>query len=326
MFDQTDLNTFHPFGPEDFEWKARKLYALQIQENTQLARFANIAFQNSAPWNFFPIELFRSESLSIQPGNSGIKFESSGTSGNASSFHLLKNTRIYDQSLLEGFRYFYPEEILSRPMILALLPSYLERGNSSLVYMVKKWMDTFGAPGSGFYLHNFQELSEAISAGAKSGTQMLIIGVTYALLDFFEAFPVKLPPETLVIETGGMKGRKTEMTRPQVHHQLSTHTGLAKIHSEYSMTELLSQAYSQGEGHFFCPPWMQVEIREINDVSVPVTEGKSGRICIIDLANVWSCAFIATGDIGKKNREGSFEVLGRADTSGVRGCSLLYTG
>jgi hypothetical protein len=222
---------------------------------------------------------------------------------------------------LEGFFHFFERK---NYRILALLPSYLERGNSSLVQMVKLWMDEFGLPGSGFYLYNFDALSQAISEAADAGEPILLIGVAFALLDFAEQNKSPLPPDTLVLETGGMKGRKKEIIRDELHEMLSKGLGISHIGSEYGMTELMSQMYARRDGRFFSPPWVKVFISDIHLPDLPKATGQSGRINLIDLGNVDSCAFISTDDIGRMYEDGSFEVLGRLDYSEMRGCSLMY--
>ncbi|HXC04234.1 MAG TPA: acyl transferase, partial [Bacteroidia bacterium] len=206
--------------------------------------------------------------------------------------------------------------------ILALLPSYLEREGSSLVYMADDLIRLSGHPSSGFYLRNRKELHTQLQRLEQAGQKTLLLGVTYALLDFAEEFPMQLK-HTRVMETGGMKGQRKEMIREELHETLCRQLGLTSVHSEYGMTELLSQAYSMGQGRFHCPPWMKILIRDPNDPLSLCPPGKTGGINIIDLANIHSCSFIATQDLGKLHSDGSFEVLGRFDNSDLRGCNLL---
>lgn len=248
-----------------------------------------------------------------------VVFESSGTTGMVSSRHFVKDAGLYKESFLEAFMQFYGHP--SAYCILALLPSYLERGGSSLVYMVDELIRQSGHEQSGFYLHEHEQLAERLKELEKAHQPTILFGVTYALLDFAKAFPVQLS-NTIIIETGGMKGRKKEMTRDEVHRILKQQFGLPVVHSEYSMTELLSQAYSKDEGRFVCPPWMKIMLRSEDDPLEVYSSGR-GVINIIDLANIYSCAFIATDDAGMVSDDGSFEVLGRVDNSDVRGCSLL---
>ena len=257
--------------------------------------------------------------------NPEVIFESSGTTGANTSRHLVKSAALYKSSFLKGFNLFYGNP--SQWCILALLPGYLERSNSSLVYMVNELILKTRNEGSGFYLNEHDKLYQALVKNEIMERPTLLIGVTYALLDFAEKYSLKLQ-NTLVMETGGMKGKREELTREAVHEELKNNLGLSVIHSEYGMTELLSQAYSKGEGRFFCPPWMKVLTREYNDpfsISSASKDKKpvSGLINIIDLANIYSCSFIATDDVGRLHGNNSFEVMGRRDTSDLRGCSLL---
>lgn len=230
---------------------------------------------------------------------------------------------LYERSFKKCFELFYGSA--DQYCIVGLLPGYLERPGSSLVAMVGALIKQSHNHHSGFYLDEFEKLFKLIAHNEFRGIPTLVIGVTFALLDFIEKFPIKLH-HTIIMETGGMKGRRKEMTRKEVHQILTEATGISKIHSEYGMTELLSQAYSPGDGLFHCPPWMKVLIGDINDplsVRAPVERAVSGLIKVIDLANIYSCSFIATEDIGRLHKNGSFEILGRSDTSLVRGCNLL---
>ncbi len=252
-----------------------------------------------------------------------IFFESSGTTGSVSSRHQLKETSLYRESFLHGFRKFYGEP--SSWCIIGLLPSYLERRHSSLVMMVDELVRLSGHTKSGFYLYDHELLQDTLLQLESSGQKTLLIGVTYALLDFAEKFPMTLQ-HTIVMETGGMKGRREEMTRSEVHEILQQQWGLAGIHSEYGMTELLSQGYSAGQGIFHVSDTMKIMIREEDDpfeIHGPAAREQRGIINVIDLANIWSCAFIATEDAGRLLPDGSFEVTGRVDYSDIRGCSLM---
>jgi hypothetical protein len=251
-------------------------------------------------------------------------FESSGTTTTVNSRHLVKEVSLYKESFNRAFELFYgkPKDWC----ILALLPSYLERNNSSLVMMADTLIQQSKYPDSGFYLHNTDDLFEKLKQLESEKQKTLLLGVTFALLDFAEKYPLSLHCTT-VMETGGMKGRKEEMTRQGVHQYLCKQFGLTAIHSEYGMTELLSQAYSSGNGIFKCPPWMKIVIRdEDNPLGIKFNQKNSslnGAINIIDLANIYSCSFIATDDAGKLYPDGSFEIIGRLDYSDIRGCSLL---
>jgi len=274
---------------------------------------------------FLPISFFKTHEVSTTDFKPEITFESSGTTGSNTSRHLVKEMPVYQQSFLNGFELFYGKP--PKWCILGLLPGYLERENSSLIVMVDELIKKSGNPNSGFYLHDHEKLFQTLVHNEIIQQPTLLIGVTYALLDFAQSHSMKLQ-NTIVMETGGMKGKRKEMTREEVHNDLKDKLGLKTIHSEYGMTELLSQAYSAGKGIFRTPPWMKVLVREYNDpfaVSSSPKTGKplNGLINIIDLANIYSCCFIATDDVGKIYKNNTFEVLGRRDMSDIRGCSLL---
>lgn len=268
---------------------------------------------------FMPVSFFKSSKIVSGEFNAGAVFESSGTTGTVNSRHYVKDLLLYEESFLKSFEMVYGS--VNQYCILGLLPSYLEKGNSSLVYMVNSLVNKSGHPQSGFYLDEYEKLSAAIVELEKSKQKTLLIGVTFALLDFAERYPMPLQ-HTTIIETGGMKGRKKEMIREELHTVLRNAFNVASIHSEYGMTELLSQAYSVGDGIFKTPPWMKLLVRDEEDPFL-IKQTGSGIINVIDLANINSCAFIATDDAGKIHANGSFEVLGRVDGSDLRGCSLL---
>jgi len=232
----------------------------------------------------------------------------------------LKDLLIYQESLLNGFRYFFGD--IKEYVILALLPSYLEREGSSLVYMAEKLIKLSNDKHSGFYLHNYKKLSETLHTLKNSKKKVLLLGVTYALLDLSEQYPIHFP-ELIVMETGGMKGRRKELIREELHQILEKGLGVEHIHSEYGMTELLSQGYSKGNGIFETPPWMKIVTRDTEDPLSIQPNGKTGGVNVIDLANLYSCSFIATQDLGKTHPNGTFEVLGRFDDSDIRGCNLM---
>ena len=246
-------------------------------------------------------------------------FESSGTTGMVSSRHAVKDLDLYRRSFTAAFQRFYGP--VSEWCIIGLLPAYLERSNSSLVLMVDELVKASGHPDSGFYLYEHEVLHQRLSNLERTRQKTLLIGVTFALLDFAEQYPMNLQ-HTVIMETGGMKGRRKEITRAELHEYLTRRLGVKTIHAEYGMTELLSQAYSSGNGLFSCPPWMKILVRKEDDPLDVTTEGE-GIINVIDLANIWSCAFIATEDVGRIYPNGSFEVSGRVDNSDIRGCSLL---
>ncbi|MRG48474.1 acyl transferase [Chitinophaga sp. SYP-B3965] len=266
---------------------------------------------------FLPIQFFKTHRVVCGEFEPQVVFESSGTTQTLNSRHLVKDTGIYTRSFMEAFRQFYgPVEDF---VVLGLLPSYLERQNSSLVYMVQEMIQRSGKGESGFYLYEHEKLAETLQALKQP---VLLIGVTFALLDFAERYKLDLS-NVIVMETGGMKGRREEWTREELHAYLKERLGVQTIHAEYGMTELLSQAYSKGEGIFRCPPWMKVLVRDENDPFQLYSANASGVINVVDMANIHSCAFIATDDIGRLHADGSFEVLGRMDHSALRGCSLM---
>ena len=272
---------------------------------------------------FLPISFFKTDEIKTGKFNAEVIFKSSGTTQIINSQHHVKDVSIYIQSFTTTFKKIYGDT--QEWCVLGLLPSYLEKGNSSLVYMVDDLIKQSQHPQSGFYLYDLEKLKETLYLLEREDQKTLLIGVTYALLDFAEKFPVGLK-NTIIMETGGMKGRREELTRMDVHDQLKKAFGKTEIHSEYGMTELLSQAYAKEEGRFQCPPWMKILIRDDEDplsVQRSTSGVVSGAINIIDLANVYGCSFIATDDVGKLHNDKSFEVLGRMDGSDLRGCSLL---
>jgi phenylacetate-coenzyme A ligase PaaK-like adenylate-forming protein len=270
---------------------------------------------------FLPIRFFKTHQITTTAFVPDLLFESSGTTGMVNSKHWVKDPALYERSFLEGFRHFYgePEDWC----ILGLLPSYLERRHSSLVYMVERLIRLSGHPAGGFYLYEHERLAQQLDSLEREGQKTLLIGVTFGLLDFATEHALSLK-HTVVMETGGMKGRKEEWTREQVHGFLRERLGVAAVHSEYGMTELLSQGYSKGEGIFQSVPWMRLYVREEDD-PLSVRDRGKGVLNVIDLANIYSCAFIGTEDLGHIHPDGSFEVLGRVDNSDIRGCSLLLT-
>ncbi len=267
---------------------------------------------------FLPISFFKSHKISSIEKDE-IIFRSSGTTGSIPSKHYIGDLSIYEKSFIQGFSTFYGEQ--NEFALLALLPSYLERDGSSLVYMVEELIK-ISSLDSGFYLFNHEELYEKLLKLKALNKPTLLIGVTFALLDFAEKFQLNFP-ELIVMDTGGMKGKRKEMIREEVHNLLKNSFGVSEIHSEYGMTELLSQAYSKGNGIFETPKWMQIKIRDTNDPFTYLSNNKTGGINIIDLANVYSCSFIATQDLGLKHENGTFEVKGRFDNSDIRGCNLM---
>lgn len=273
---------------------------------------------------FLPIRFFRSHPVTCgNPDDAVVVFGSSGTSGAEQSRHYVQDPAIYETSFLNQFRLIYGDP--ADFCILGLLPGYLERTDSSLIYMVNRLIQVSGQPDSGFYLNDFKGLHEILQKNEAAGIKTLLIGVTFALLDFAAAWPIRLQ-HTVVMETGGMKGRKKELTREEVQDQLKLGFQTNRIHSEYGMTELLSQAYSTGDGRFTPAPWMRLLLREEDDpLLLHKKSSGTGAVNIIDLANLYSCSFIATDDRGRLHEDGRMEILGRLDQATLRGCSLLYT-
>lgn len=306
-FRQLALNIFH------FQYEANPVYKSYVDALGKIP--SEIDEIDKIP--FLPIRFFKTDEIKTGKFNAEVIFKSSGTTQTINSQHHVKDVSIYVESFTNGFKKIYGEEWC----ILGLLPSYLEKGNSSLVYMVDDLIKQSHHSQSGFYLYDLQKLKETLFSLEKVNQKTLLIGVTYALLDFAEKFPMPLK-NTIIMETGGMKGRREELTRMEVHELLKKAFQKKEIHSEYGMTELLSQAYAKEKGRFQCPSWMKVLMRDDED-PLSVRSSGSGAINIIDLANVYSCSFIATDDVGKLYPDQSFEVLGRMDGSDLRGCSLL---
>jgi phenylacetate-coenzyme A ligase PaaK-like adenylate-forming protein len=308
----------------EFNEIALEIFHLQYHHNAVYKQFVDLNITSVGNINhylkipYLPVEFFKSHKIITGSQQPETTFFSSGTSGAISSKHYVVDTALYRKSFLNCFSLFYGHP--GHYIILALLPSYLERQNSSLVYMIEKLISASGNPAGGFYLDNYESLLERLNN--PEGKEILLIGVSFALLDIAEKF--EIPGfNGIVMETGGMKGRKKEIVREELHTILKSKFRLPVIHSEYGMTELLSQAYSIGDGIFKSPPWMKVLIRDVNDPKELLENSKTGGINIIDLANIYSCSFIATQDLGRINADGSFEVLGRFDHSDIRGCSLL---
>ncbi|HMI05919.1 MAG TPA: hypothetical protein VK528_00120 [Flavobacterium sp.] len=313
-------------GQKQFEKAALKVFRFQYENNAvyrEFCEFLKVEKQSVKSLQqipFLPIQFFKSHE--VVTGNNPVQeiFTSSGTTGSINSRHLVTDVSLYEESYRKGFSQFYGD--IENYVVLALLPSYLERNGSSLIYMVEDLIKLTNNPDSGFYLHNHDELIAKLTALDNAGQNVILIGVTYALLDLIEKQAFRLQ-NTIIMETGGMKGRRKEMIREELHAQLCEGFGVSAIHSEYGMTELLSQAYSLGNGVFECPNWMQILIRDTEDALTYVDEGKTGGINVIDLANINSCSFIATQDLGRKTTNNSFEVLGRFDNSDIRGCNLM---
>jgi len=269
---------------------------------------------------FLPISFFKTHKIVTDTVINSVVFESSKTTGQVSSKHYVNNIDLYEKSFYKGFvkQFGNPEDYI----ILALLPSYLERDNSSLVYMATDLIRFSARKESGFFLHDFEKLHQTIQNNLDK--KILLLGVSFALLDFAEKYTVT-HPNIIVMETGGMKGKRKEMTRIEIHEILQKSFNIPTIFSEYGMTELLCQACSKGKGLFETPSWMKVRIRDMYDPFTYLENGKIGGVNVIDLANIYSCSFIETQDIGKLYEHGFFTIEGRFDSSDVRGCNLMYT-
>ena len=324
MISQEDI--FQIGSKKEFEKITLKVFRHQYDNNLVYQQFCNFLKKDKTNVKslteipFLPIQFFKSHNVLSSLETIQQTFTSSGTTGMQTSKHLVTDVGWYEMSYRLGFSEFYGN--IEDYCVLALLPSYLEREGSSLIYMVEDLIQSSNHEDSGFYLHNYDELISKLIELDNSGQNVILIGVTYALLDLIEKQKFQLK-NTIIMETGGMKGKRKEMIREELHSLLCNGFGVSKIHSEYGMTELLSQAYSLGDGIFECPPWIQILVRDTEDALTYVSEGKTGGINVIDLANINSCSFIATQDLGKKYPNHSFEVLGRFDHSDIRGCNLM---
>lgn len=318
LFNISTKTEFSDFALQVFQRQAKEVAVYEEYLDLIKVEPSHIDSIDDIP--FLPISFFKSRKVLPESKVEQIVFSSSGTTGQISSRHLVSDIKVYEASFRNGFKHFYGD--IEDYCILALLPAYLERTGSSLVYMVDDLIENSNHNKSGFYLHNHQELRKTLAALKAEGQKTLLIGVSFGLLDFIEGDPFHWP-ELIVMETGGMKGRRKEMIRSELHSILKSGFDVEQIHSEYGMTELLSQAYSKGNGIYHCPPWMKVSTRDSADPFGRVNYGDSGGLNIIDLANINSCSFIATDDLAKVYEDGSFEVLGRFDSAEVRGCNLM---
>jgi phenylacetate-coenzyme A ligase PaaK-like adenylate-forming protein len=319
IFNQKDSGSFSD--------TALRIFKFQSDKNPVYRHFISSLGRNSADIidvhdiPFLPVEFFKSHTVAIENQFFETIFESSRTTGDTPSRHFVHDLKLYEMSFQNSFRYFYGDP--SEYFIAALLPSYSERQNSSLIYMMKGLIKKSLNSNSGFYDENPEDLIRNIELAKISGQKRILLGVSFALLDLACNYSPDLSG-TIVMETGGMKGRRKEITREELHEILKARLNVEAVHSEYGMTELLSQAYSMGNGIFHCPSWMKILIRDPQDpLTVTSEQGKSGGINIIDLANIYSCSFIATSDFGKLHENGNFEVSGRLDNSDIRGCNLM---
>ena len=310
----------------DFVQAALQTFGYQYQHNQVYQRFCTLLgrtpdkVRQLTDIPFLPIEFFKSEAVYCGNERPATVFTSSGTTGSQTSRHYVKDLAVYQQSFRQGFADFYGN--IEEYTVLALLPSYLERTGSSLITMVADLIERSGSADSGFYLNEYDLLAEKLTSLDRSGRKVLLIGVSFALLDLVETHRFQLK-NTIVMETGGMKGRRKELIREELHAILCEGFGVEHIHSEYGMTELLSQAYSAGSGLYESVRWLKVLIRDTNDALSYQRPLKTGGINLIDLANIHSCSFIATQDLGRLHPDGRFEVLGRFDNADIRGCNLL---
>lgn len=322
----TTHDIFTISSQKQFEKIALKVFRFQYENNKvyrefcELLKIEKASVKSLQQIPFLPIQFFKSHTVLSSSDTIQETFTSSGTTGMITSKHLVTNITLYEESYRNAFSEFYGN--VQDYAVLALLPSYLEREDSSLIYMVNDLITLSNNENSGFYLYNYNELISKLIELDASGQNVILIGVTYALLDLIELHQFKLQ-NTIIMETGGMKGKRKEIIRKDLHEILCKGFGVSSIHSEYGMTELLSQAYSLGNGIFECPNWMNILIRDTEDALSYVMTEKTGGINVIDLANINSCSFIATQDLGKKYANNSFEVLGRFDNSDIRGCNLM---
>lgn len=319
-------NIFNIQSQENFTKITIDVFKHQFKNNRVYRSFCDLLYKHPSDISkieeipFLPIQFFKSRKVLSSLDEIQETFTSSGTTGAITSKHLVTDINVYKQSYLEGFAHFYGN--IEEYAVLALLPNYLEREGSSLVFMVDDFIRKSKNTASGFYLNNLDELAKKLINLDKIGQKVLLIGVSFALLDLIEKYQFQLK-NTIIMETGGMKGRRKELVRQELHQLLQSGFGVDEIHSEYGMTELLSQAYSKGNGVFETPPWMKILTRDTEDALTILPSGKAGGINVIDLANYNSCSFIATQDLGKVYKNSTFDIIGRFDYSDIRGCNLM---
>ncbi len=324
MIDTNAIFNIH--SEQEFNELTLDVFNYQFKNNTIYRSFCDLLYKHPSDVKtikdipFLPIQFFKTHNVLSSQNSIETTFTSSGTTGNNTSKHLVTNLDIYKNSFTKGFEQFYGS--IDDYVILALLPSYLEREGSSLIYMVNAMITQSKHSESDFYLNNLDELKDTLTQLDSQGKKILLIGVSFALLDLIETYQFKLK-NTIIMETGGMKGRRKELIREELHDKLKVGFGVESIHSEYGMTELLSQAYSQGNGIFNTPSWMKILARDTEDALSILPIEKSGGLNVIDLANINSCSFIATQDLGRVYKDGTFEVIGRFDHSDIRGCNLM---
>ncbi len=320
------FKNFDLINDENFDHHALEVFRFQAKNNVLYKKYLNLlhieisAIKELEQIPFLPIQFFKTHKILSTINKVQKMFLSSGTTGMSQSKHYITNIQLYENSYLKGFQRFYGN--IEDYIILALLPNYLERKGSSLVYMVNDLIQKSNSIESGFYLNNLENLSNKLTDLDIKNKKILLIGVSFALLDLIEFKKFNLK-NTIVMETGGMKGKRKELVKEELHQMLCKGFGVKKIHSEYGMTELLSQGYSKGDGIFKTPPWMKILIRDTEDALTILPQSRTGGINVIDLANINSCSFIATQDLGKIHSDGTFEILGRFDNSDIRGCNLM---
>ena len=321
-----ETSIFNIQNKQEFKALSLAVFKHQFKNNKVYRSFCDLLFVHPSSIStieeipFLPIQFFKSRKVLSSLDEIQETFTSSGTSGSSTSKHLVTNINLYKESYLKGFAHFYGN--IEEYTVLALLPNYLERQGSSLVFMVADLIKKSKKVESGFYLDNIQELANKLLELNRNGQKILLIGVSFALLDLIEMQQFNLK-NTIIMETGGMKGRRKELVREELHTILQNGFGVTEIHSEYGMTELLSQGYSKGNGVFKTPPWMKILTRDTEDALSINASGKNGGINVIDLANYNSCSFIATQDLGKVYENETFEIIGRFDNSDIRGCNLM---
>nr|WP_237699391.1 acyl transferase [Dokdonia sp. 4H-3-7-5] len=326
LFPMPQQSIFDITTDAQFEEAALEAFRFQFENNPTYRSFCDLLYKHpseikrSRDIPFLPIQFFKSHTILTSGSEASVIFSSSGTTGSSTSKHHVADLSLYEDSFKHAFAKAYgnPKDYV----ILALLPSYLERSGSSLIYMVDDLIKMSDHPDSGFYLNNLNELANKLESLDKAGQKVLLIGVSFALLDLVESHRFNLK-NTIIMETGGMKGRRKELVRDELHEILCNGFGVSSIHSEYGMTELLSQGYSHGKGIFTTPPWMKVYTRDTEDALSLLESTKTGGLNVIDLANRFSCPFIATQDLGRVSKDGSFTVIGRFDNSDIRGCNLM---
>ena len=321
-----ETSIFNIQNKEEFKALSLAVFKHQFKNNKVYRSFCDLLFVHPSSIStieeipFLPIQFFKSRKVLSSLDEIQETFTSSGTTGSSTSKHLVTNINLYKESYLKGFAHFYGN--IEEYTVLALLPNYLERQGSSLVFMVADLIKKSKKVESGFYLDNIQELANKLLELNRNGQKILLIGVSFALLDLIEMQQFNLK-NTIIMETGGMKGRRKELVREELHTILQNGFGVTEIHSEYGMTELLSQGYSKGNGVFETPPWMKMLTRDTEDALSINASGKNGGINVIDLANYNSCSFIATQDLGRAYENETFEIIGRFDNSDIRGCNLM---